>query len=83
MHEKLYDKAYYAHILGINKDKKGDLLSLLNKQSKIPVLASINDNIIDSLSEENKESIKLDIKATNVHSIIVKEEQGKDYTNRL
>ena len=83
MHEKLYDKAYYAHILGINKEKKGELLSLLNKQSKIPVLASINDNIIDSLSEENKESIKLDIKATNVHSIIVKEEQGKDYTNRL
>ena len=52
MHERLYDKAYYAHILGINKEKKGELLSLLNKQSKIPVLASINDNIIDSLSED-------------------------------
>lgn len=83
MHERLYNKAYYAHILGINKEKKSNILSLLNDKSNIPILASLNDNIIESLDNENKESLKLDIKATNIHSIIVQEEQNKDYTNRI
>ena len=81
--ERLQDKAYYAHILAIDTNKKNEILSMLNSTSKIPVITSLNDEILERQTEENKESLLLDIKATNIHSSILKEEQNKDYTNRL
>ena len=80
---RLQDKAYYAHILAIDTNKKNDILSMLNSTSKIPVITSLNDEILERQTEENKESLLLDIKATNIHSSILKEEQNKDYKNRL
>ena len=81
--ERLQDKAYYAHILAIDTNKKNEILSMLNSTSKIPVITSLNDEILERQTEENKESLLLDIKATNIHSSILKEEQNKDYKNRL
>ena len=81
--DRLQDKAYYAHILAIDTNKKNDILSMLNSTSKIPVITSLNDEILERQTEENKESLLLDIKATNIHSSILKEEQNKDYKNRL
>ena len=80
---RLQDKAYYAHILAIDTNKKNEILSMLNSTSKIPVITSLNDEILERQTEENKESLLLDIKATNIHSSLLKEEQNKDYTNRL
>ena len=81
--DRLQDKAYYAHILAIDTNKKNDILSMLNSTSKIPIITSLNDEILERQTEENKESLLLDIKATNIHSSLLKEEQNKDYTNRL
>ena len=81
--DRLQDKAYYAHILAIDTNKKNDILSMLNSTSKIPIITSLNDEILERQTEENKESLLLDIKATNIHSSILKEEQNKDYKNRL
>ena len=81
--DRLQDKAYYAHILAIDTNKKNEILSMLNSTSKIPVITSLNDEILERQTEENKESLLLDIKATNIHSSILKEEQNKDYKNRL
>ena len=81
--DRLQDKAYYAHILAIDTNKKNEILSMLNSTSKIPVITSLNDEILERQTEENRESLLLDIKATNIHSSILKEEQNKDYTNRL
>ena len=81
--DRLQDKAYYAHILAIDTNKKNDILSMLNSTSKIPIITSLNDEILERQTEDNKESLLLDIKATNIHSSLLKEEQNKDYTNRL
>ena len=81
--DRLQDKAYYAHILAVDTNKKNDILSMLNSTSKIPIITSLNDEILERQTEDNKESLLLDIKATNIHSSLLKEEQNKDYTNRL
>ncbi len=68
-------KNIYAHILTINPSKKNELLSYLNKNSKIPIITKITD--------ENNKSLMLDIYASNVYSIIKNDKIQKDYTNKL
>ena len=84
--KKQFDKlsnAHYAHILAVNKDRKKEVLSLLNSNSSIPIITSINDKILNNLEDVNREALQLDIKATNIHSIFSNDKQNRDYTNML
>lgn len=84
--KKQFDKlsnAHYAHILAVNKDRKKEVLSLLNSNSSIPIITSINDKILKNLEDVNREALQLDIKATNIHSIFSNDKQNRDYTNML
>lgn len=84
--KKQFDKlsnAHYAHILAVNKDRKKEVLSLLNSNSSIPIITSINDKILKNLEDVNREALQLDIKATNIHSIFSNDKLNRDYTNML
>lgn len=84
--KKQFDKlsnAHYAHILAVNKDRKKEVLSLLNSNSSIPIITSINDKILNNLEDVNREALQLDIKATNIHSIFSNDKLNRDYTNML
>ena len=80
---KNLSNAHYAHIISINKDKKKEVLSMISSNADIPIITSINDNVINNLDNVDKESLKLDIKANNIYSILSNEEINKDYTNRI
>lgn len=81
--EKMYkSNEQYAHVLKVSKRGKV-LLSNIAKNSSIPLITSINDNILTSLSDIQKSMIDLDILATNIHSILNNDNINKDYTNRL
>ena len=73
----------YIHILTINSNIKNSLLSLINKKSKCKIFTSINDKILNSQSEIVKKSLALDIKASNIYSILSDQNINKDYTNKL
>lgn len=64
----------YARILKIKKSKT-NILSMLNKTSKIPVITKVIDNLSDDVL---KESLALDILANNLIGNI-----NKDYTNNI
>lgn len=70
----------YAHILAISKNNKNKILSLLNKNSKIPIITSFGN--ID-LKSKAKKSLDLDIKASNIYSILSNNKINTDYTNRI
>lgn len=72
----------YAHVLAFNHEKK-DLLSLVSKNSKIPLITSINDKSILKLDKFNLKLINTDIYASNIHSLLNKTKLNKDYTNLL
>ncbi len=72
----------YAHILAINGNKKNEILSQFSK-SNIQVITRINDDIISSMDNAISKSLKLDIKASNIYSIIKEDAILKDYTNKL
>ncbi len=72
----------YAHILGFNHNKK-ELLSYLAKNSKIPIITSVNDNIINKLNDRQKKLLSFDILSSNIHSTLNKTILNKDYTNLL
>ncbi|MEG1990250.1 MAG: nucleotidyltransferase family protein [Terrisporobacter sp.] len=72
----------YAHILAFN-DKGAILLSNMHKLSKMPILTSINDNILSKLDSNIQYLINLDIYSTNVHSVITNKITNTDYTNKL
>ena len=79
-----YDKlstSYYARILKTNKDN--NILSLLNKNAYIPILANINDNNIDTLDLKIKESLALDFKCSNIYEIISNSNLNLDKTNMI
>lgn len=81
--EKMYkSNEQYAHVLKVSKRGKV-LLSNIAKNSSIPLITSINDNILTSLSDIQKSMINLDILATNIHSILNNDNINKDYTNKL
>lgn len=73
----------YAHILAINPSKKSDILSLINKNASIPIITSLSDDKIKTLPCIVQKSLYLDIKASNIHSIINNSALNKDYTNKL
>ena len=73
----------YAHILAINPSKKSEILSLLNKNASIPIITSLSDDKIKTLPCIVQKSLYLDIKASNIHSIINNSALNKDYTNKL
>lgn len=70
----------YAHILAINVNRKNEILSLLNKNSNIPIITSLSKI---SINDKVKKSIDLDIKASNIYSIISNNKINTDYTNKL
>jgi len=81
--ERIYkSNEQYAHILKISKRGKA-LLSQIAKNSNIPLITSVNDNVLNSLSDIQRSMINIDILATNIHSILNNENINKDYTNRL
>lgn len=73
----------YAHVLAVNSKTKKDILSIFNKNSNIPVITSLNDDLISKLDSTISESLLLDITATNIHSVLTNENINKDYTNKL
>lgn len=75
--------AHYAHILCVKQENKKEILSHISSNASIPVLTSLNDNVINILDDENSKSLKLDIKASNIYSIISNDKINKDYTNRI
>ena len=75
--------AHYAHVLCVKQGRKKDVLSLLNSNTSIPVIVSLSDERIESLKEENTNSLRLDIKASNIYSILSNDKINKDYTNRV
>lgn len=77
------NKTTYAHILALNENTKNKVLSLLGKNSNIPIITSINDEIIDNLNLNVKESLLLDIKSNNIYSVLSNNMINKDYTNKL
>lgn len=77
------DKNCYAHIIAINPSIKNVLLSQLTKSSTIPIITSLNDNILNNLDDTIKKSLLLDIKASNIYSIFSNDKINKDYTNRI
>ena len=75
-------KSNYAHIPAFNHDKK-DLLSYISKNSKIPILTSINDNTLAKLTQNQRKLIDYDLNASNIYSILNETKFNQDYTNRL
>lgn len=69
----------YARILKI-KDESSNLLSLINTNSKIPIITKITDEILNRLDSTLKESIQLDILSTNISNT---DEPNIDYLNRI
>ena len=81
--EKLKDSnSNYAHVLAFNHDKK-DLLSYISKNSKIPILTSINDNTLAKLTQNQRKLIDYDLNASNIYSILNETKLNQDYTNML
>ena len=81
--EKLKDSnSNYAHILAFNHEKK-EILSYISKNSKIPILTSINDNTLAKLTQKQRKLIDYDLKASNIYSILNETKLNQDYTNML
>ena len=76
------NKVGYAHILACSENGKL-LLSEIAKKSDIDLITSLNNKVLNNISEDTKKYLKYDILASNVHSIITNSNIQKDYTNRL
>ncbi len=70
----------YAHIIAIKSNNKAKILSLLNSKSSIPIITSLSKLDVKG---KIKKSIDLDIKASNIYSIISNNKINTDYTNKL
>ena len=55
----------------------------LNKSSNIPVITSLNNNIINNLNDTIRKSLLLDVKASNIYSILSNDKINRDFTNKL
>ncbi len=75
-------KIGYAHILAYSKNGK-NLISSIVRSSTIPIITSINDNVIKNLDKDIQKYLKFDLLASDIHSVISNESIKKDYTNRL
>lgn len=72
----------YAHVLSTSKRGK-ILLSEISKKSNIPLITSINENVLNNLSDIQRKMLEKDILSSNIYSILTNEPINKDYTNRL
>lgn len=72
----------YVHVLSLSYRGK-DLLSLISKNSNIPVITKINDKLLNSLNGDILKYLKLDILASNIYYTLSNDIINKDYTNRL
>ncbi len=72
----------YAHVLAMNENGK-KIISKISKTSNIPLLTSINDKFIKKLDEDTLGMINIDIKSSNIHSIISNKNLNFDFKNNL
>lgn len=72
----------YAHVLAFNHDKK-ELISYISKKSNIPIITSLNNTTLKKLTDNQAELLSYDLLASNIYSLLVKNNLNKDYTNRL
>ena len=72
----------YAHVLAFNHDKK-ELLSYISKESKIPIITSLNNKTLNKLTDNQAELLSYDLLASNIYSVLVKDKSNQDYTNKL
>ena len=79
---KLYLNINYAHILSMSSNGK-TLLSSLSNVSNINLLTKISPKVLNLLNETDKQSLDIDIFASNILSILLNENINKDYTNKL
>lgn len=76
------NKLCHAHILACSTNGK-TLLSSISKNSNIDLITSLNDKVLNNISNDTKKYLKYDILASNIHSIVTNSNIQKDYTNRL
>lgn len=69
----------YARILKVNENSS-KLLSLITKNSKIPVITKVTDKILNELETSVGNSLRLDILAANISNTNV---SNLDYTNNI
>ena len=68
---------YYARVLKV-KDNSSSLLSLISKNTTIPYISKVTDEILETLDNNVQESIYLDLLANNVsHNM------NEDYINNI
>lgn len=79
---KLYLNINYAHILSMSSNGK-TLLSSLSNVSNINLLTKISPKVLNLLNGTDKQSLDIDIFASNILSILLNENINKDYTNKL
>lgn len=75
----------YAHVLACSEEGK-KLFSKISTKSNIPLITSINSNVLNSLNTENENALKLlynDILSTNIYLSLIHDKINSDYTNRL
>lgn len=78
----LENKVGYVHVLSCSKKGK-ELLSMISNNSNIDLITSLNDKIINNISNDTKKFLEYDILASNIYSILSNDKIQKDYTNRL
>jgi len=78
---KTLSDALYARIIKFNSSKE-ELMSIINKSALIFVLSKITDAELLKLNEIIRQSLELDILATNIHNIILNI-NSNEYTNNI
>ena len=83
--EKYKVNPQYARVLGVSKNGK-NVLSKISKTTTIPIVTSVN-KFLKIATDEQKEMIELDIRATNIYSLGYKNKAEKkcnlDYTMNI
>lgn len=72
---------YYARILKINKNN--NILSVLTKNSSIPVISNLDDKNLNKLDSQIKDALLIDFNSTNIYQIISNNNLNIDKTNML
>lgn len=75
-------KTTYAHVLACSEHGK-QLLSAIAKHSSIPLITSLNPNVLETLPNDIQELLQMDITATNLHAVIHHKPIFRDFTNKL
>jgi len=78
---ELLNNVYYARILKTNK--QNNILSILTKNSSIPIISNLNTKSIDKLNKKTQEALLLDFNSTNIYQIISNNNLNTDKTNMI